>query len=265
MMALLSLILVLSLSLVITRIATLILIHTGVSRGLAKFQARSAFTGVGYTTEESEKIVSHPVRRRVVMLLMLMGNAGIVTSVTSLMLTFVHPNSQPNWWLNAALILAGVGLLWFIARSPWMDKAISRVTVWFLHRWTRLDVRDYISLMRLAGEYQVSEMQVNEGDWMADRTLAELGLRREGITVLGIQRDHGRYIGSPTGRYYIRPGDVLLLYGRTSVLSALDERRAGVGGELAHQEAVSTQHDVVQHEETEDQQEAPLDKPNVKQ
>lgn len=265
MMALLSLILVLSLSLVVTRIATLILTHTGVSRGLAKFQARSAFTGVGYTTEESEKIVAHPVRRRVVMLLMLLGNAGIVTSIASLMLTFVHPDSQPNWWLNVALILAGVGLLWFLARSPWMDKAISHVTVWFLHRWTQLDVRDYISLMRLAGEYQISEMQVNKGDWMADRTLSELGLRREGITVLGIQRDNGRYIGSPTGRYYLRPNDVLLLYGRTSVLSALDERRAGIGGELAHQEAISTQTDVVQNEAAEDQRSAPANKPNVKQ
>jgi len=265
MMALLSLILVLCLSLVITRIATLILIHTGLSRGLAKFQARSAFTGVGYTTEEAEKIVAHPVRRRVVMLLMLMGNAGIVTSVASLMLTFVHPNSTPNWWLNAALILVGVGLLWFIARSPWMDAAISWLTVWFLQRWTKLDVRDYISLMRLAGEYQISEMQVNQDDWMADRTLSELGLRREGITVLGIQRDNGRYVGSPTGRYYVRPGDILLLYGRTSMLSSLDERRAGLGGELAHQAAVSNQYDVVKSEEAIDQQDAPADKPNVKQ
>ena len=41
---------VLSLSLVITRITTIALIHTGLSHKAARFQARSAFTGTGYTT-----------------------------------------------------------------------------------------------------------------------------------------------------------------------------------------------------------------------
>lgn len=87
-------------------------------------------------------------------------------------------------------------------------------------------------------------MQVEEDDWMADHTLAELSLHDEGISVLGIRRDDGRYIGSPTGRYYIRPNDVLLLYGRMSALSALDERHAGPGGDQAHQVAISEQQDV---------------------
>lgn len=265
MTALISLILVLALSLLVTRIATLMLIHTGVSRGLATFQARSASTGVGYTTEEAEKIMSHPVRRRIVMLLMLLGNVGIVSSIASLMLTFVHPNRQPNGWLNLGLIFGGVVLLWFIARSHWMDKVISKITVWCLQRWTKLDVRDYVSLLHLAGEYQVSEMQINEDDWMADQTLGDLGLKDEGITVLAIQRDGGRYIGSPTGSYYIRPGDVLLLYGRRSALSELDERTTGPGGDRAHAAAVSEQRSRVRNEQQEDQDEAEIDSPHVKQ
>lgn len=44
----------------ITRIATIALTHTGLSRQTARFQARSAFTVVGYTTSESEKLVNHP-------------------------------------------------------------------------------------------------------------------------------------------------------------------------------------------------------------
>jgi len=263
-MALISLILVLAMSLLITRIATMILIHTGISRGLAKFQARSAFTGVGYTTEEAEKMVSHPVRRRVVMLLMLLGNAGIVTSISSLMLAFIHPNRTPNWWLRLAWSGIGVAVLWFLAQSRWMDRRLARVTLWCLERWTHLDVRDYVSLLHLAGEYRVSEMQVRPDDWMADRTLAQLGLREEGITVLGIQRESGRYIGSPTGHFYVRAHDILLLYGRTSALTSLDERRAGIGGELAHQEAIAEQTSVLRHEEEVDQADAPPQEPHVK-
>jgi len=47
------------------------------------------FTGVGFTTSESEKVVSHPVRRRILLMLMLLGNAGIVTAVSSLIVSFV--------------------------------------------------------------------------------------------------------------------------------------------------------------------------------
>lgn len=60
MIAILSLLAVLIVSLLITRIATVALTLTGLPRELARFQARSAFTGVGFTTSETEKVVNHP-------------------------------------------------------------------------------------------------------------------------------------------------------------------------------------------------------------
>jgi hypothetical protein len=95
MLAAISLLVVLSLSILITRIATVALAHTGLSQETARFQARSAFTGVGFTTTEAESVDNHPVRRRILMLLMLLGNAGIVTAVASMMLTFVT-NDESN-------------------------------------------------------------------------------------------------------------------------------------------------------------------------
>jgi len=55
MLSIISLLMVLTLSILVTRIATVVLTHTGLARESAKFQARSAFTGVGFTTTESEK------------------------------------------------------------------------------------------------------------------------------------------------------------------------------------------------------------------
>jgi len=93
MVAISSLLLVLVFSLLITRIATIALTYTGLSRQSAKFQARSAFTGVGFTTSESEKVVNHPVRRRILLLMMLVGNAGIVTVIATFILGFIQlPN-----------------------------------------------------------------------------------------------------------------------------------------------------------------------------
>ena len=71
--ALVSLLVTIALSLLITHIASMALTMTGLSRDLAKFQARSAFTGVGFTTNEAEKVVAHPVRRRILMLLAAVG------------------------------------------------------------------------------------------------------------------------------------------------------------------------------------------------
>lgn len=52
------------LSLQLTRIATGVLIATGVPPTSTAFQARSAFSGAGFTTTESENVVNHPVRRQ---------------------------------------------------------------------------------------------------------------------------------------------------------------------------------------------------------
>ena len=72
MLSIISLLVVLTLSILVTRIATVALTYTGLSRESARFQARSAFTGVGFTTNESEKVVNHPLRRKILMLLMLL-------------------------------------------------------------------------------------------------------------------------------------------------------------------------------------------------
>jgi hypothetical protein len=242
--AIASLLVVLVLSLLVTRIATVALTHTGLSREVARFQARSAFSGVGFTTSEAERVVQHPVRRRILMLLMLFGNAGIVTAVASLMLTFIS-TGESGRWMPLVFLGAGLAVLWTVASSNWVDRRLSQLITAALKRWTDLDVRDYAHLLQLAGDYGVVEMQVESEDWLADKTLAEANLSQEGVLVLGIQRADGSYTGAPTGRTVIYPADTLILYGQSSALADLDSRRAGIGGTLAHQEAVARQEEGV--------------------
>ena len=93
MVAILTLLVTLTATLVITRIATVALMVTGLSREAARFQARSALTGVGFTTLESEKVTNHPVRRHIIMILMLTGNVGIVTVLA----TFRAHGARAQW------------------------------------------------------------------------------------------------------------------------------------------------------------------------
>jgi hypothetical protein len=251
MIALLSLLLILTLSILITRVATIALIHTGLSQQAARFQARSAFTGVGYTTRESEKVVNHPVRRRILMLLMLSGNAGIVTAITSMMLTFVGDERMADQTLKAVLLALGVGALWAATQSKWLDRHLSRIIQRMLKRWTTLDVRDYASLFHLGGDYRVIELRVEKDDWLADHKLRDLNLPDEGVLVLGIQHADGTYTGIPGGDTTFQEGQILLMYGRGETIKSIDARRRGVGGAMAHQAAVAEQIEVSRREEEE--------------
>jgi hypothetical protein len=240
MAALVSVFAVLGISVVVTRVGATALIHTGLAHDIARFQARSAFLGVGFTTAESEAIVNHPVRRRIASALILLGNVGIVSAGASLVLSFTRATGTQAAE-RAAVLAAGLAVLVALIRSRPVDVAMSRVIAAALRRWTDLDVRDYASLLELDGDYGVMELTVEEGDWLARRTLADAALRDEGIVVLGIHRAGGAYVGAPDGATLIEPGDSLTVYARSHRLCELDERRGGAGGDEAHRDAVAEQ------------------------
>ena len=89
MVALISLFLVLVLSMIVVRLGSVALRMTGMNEGSARFQARSAFTGAGFTTTESEQIMSHPMRRKIVSLLIVGGNVGIVAASSTGILSVI--------------------------------------------------------------------------------------------------------------------------------------------------------------------------------
>jgi len=238
MIAVASVVVVMLVSLLITRVATVALTLTGLSRESARFQARSALSGVGFTTSEAEAVVNHPVRRRVVMLLMLLGSAGIMTVVGTLVLSFANANAAQRGE-RVAVLLAGLLALWLFARSGWVDRRLSSLIARALARLTDLDARDYGALLHLAGGYTVLEIAVRDGDWISDRTLRELALRDEGVVVLGISRVDGRYLGAPRFDTTIRPGDTVVLYGCSPRLTELDRRAAGLEGDQMHERAVA--------------------------
>lgn len=68
------------------------------SRQAAPFQTRSVLTGTGFTTRESESAVDQPVRRHVVLVLVLLGNAGPVAVASSLILGFRGATTAGQGW-----------------------------------------------------------------------------------------------------------------------------------------------------------------------
>jgi hypothetical protein len=232
------LLVVLSISLLVTRLASMALILTGMSKESARFQARSALAGVGFTTRESEMVVTHPVRRRIIMWLMLTGNIGVPTVVATLVVSLITTAQAEHWWRPFLLLVAGLVTIAYAAHSRWIEQHLNRMLALFLKRWTDLDVRDYVALLQLQNGYAVTEMLVEPGDWLDGKTLAAADLSHEGILVLGIQRGGGDYLGTPHAADAIHAGDTLVLYGGGTRLKELDQRKREAGDE-AHLKSVA--------------------------
>lgn len=195
-------------------------------------------------------VVNHPVRRQIVMSLMLLGNLGVATVAATVMVS-VMSTSGSSFRTQVTLLsvlTVGIGFLWFFFTSRWVERHMNRSIAYFLKRFTDLDVRDYVSLLELSRGYAITEMLVDKGDWLADKALASLRLSDEGILVLSIRRAAGVFHGTPRGDDIVRVGDVLILYGDLDDVENLDRRRAGFHGDREHKTSVAEQDEFEEQE-----------------
>ena len=240
-------------TLLVQRIGATALTMTGLSEESAKFQSRSAFCGVGFTTKEAEMITGHPVRRRIVYTLMLVGNIGLATVTATLIASLIQANSEPDIKVQIfrfATLTLGLGTLWIIATNRWVEKQHNRIVSWALKTFTKLDVSDVVSIMNLQAGFSVVEISVDPDEWMNNKSLRDLKLTKEGILVLGIRRNDGTFLGAPRADARIVSGDILVMYGPTERIEELDHRKADRSGEEAHLAAIH-QHDIEKQHQTE--------------
>lgn len=203
MISVLSLLIVIALSMLVIRIGSIALVMTGLSEEVAKFQSLSAFSGTGFTTTESESILNVPIRRRIITMLIRLGSVGVVTSISTLLLSFLGAGQATS---ERILVLAvGVACLWFLSRNKAFNRILTPIIEKLLSRYTSLDLRDYVSLLHLREDYRIAEIDIREYSWLANQTLQDLDLVEEGVLVLGVKRTGEEYIGVPPADLRLRP------------------------------------------------------------
>lgn len=221
-MAVALLLIILAASFVVVRLGAVAFELTGLPWEQAKFQALSAYTNSGFTTRESEDVVSHPVRRRIASYLIIAGNAGLVTTVASLAGSLVTP-----YWLgsvrNLAIIVVGASVIVILARRPGLSQRLRTLIRRWLGRRFQLEVVPNPSeLLRLDEGYSLSRVELRPGSRAVERSLAELGLKDKTLQVLAIERGEA-FIPVPDGKDRLLAGDQLIVYGaRSSVQKTFD-------------------------------------------
>lgn len=249
MIPIITLLVVLALALLMAMVATRALVHTGLSLETARFQAWSALSGVGFTTREAESVVNHPVRRRLVMILMLVGNVGIVTVVSSFILAFIQDgDTAVDTLRKVGVLFLGVIGMFLFAKSRWIDRRMKGLIDRALEQYTAYGNRDFESLIELTSDYRVAELYIQPGSWLAGQTLRTSGLRKEGLQVLGIRREDATWVGETTPDTPMFAGDNLIVYGRLPELEAIDHRRQGSEGDVEHELAMDQRSRRLEHD-----------------
>lgn len=221
--AAISLFVILTISVVVVRIAAVALRLTGVPANVARFQARSAFTGSGFTTSESESIVNHPIRRRLIGLLMLYGNIGLVTVMATFIVSFVATgNSMVAVSQQLVWLLAALGLLWLLALNPYADRVMCKSIGWLLHRMTPLGQPGPKELLQIGGKYSVVEYAVLSNNKLNNSTISDMRVEQSAILILGITHVDGSYSSAPEPQTQLVAGDRVAVYGSKDEHCLLD-------------------------------------------
>lgn len=106
--------LVVFVSFLVVRAASIALMMTGMDENRARFQALSAFSGTGFTTKEAESVVNNPLRRRIITWLMILGNAGIVTVIVTTTSSLVTSKGY-RLPINVVILLLGIYVIYKVA------------------------------------------------------------------------------------------------------------------------------------------------------
>ena len=227
MVPLIALLIIVVIALLVVQLAANALTLTGMSRSAAQFQAASAFFGVGFTTKEAEMVVEHPVRRRIVLHLIVAGNIGLTSALATLVLTLMQNNdAEAGFWLMAGLLVAGTIGFGLFLNFKWIKQPLDALMTKLLMRAGLMHALDYEVLLHVDEGFLVSEVEMEQGHSYAGKTLAESRPSDAGIVVLGIHRADGKFTGAPDKDAVLNVNDVVMVYGSEDAVKKF--RDAGV-------------------------------------
>ena len=208
MVAALALLSLLIVSLTVVRIGGTALRLTGMSLDSARFQSISALTGTGFTTQEAETAMHHPLRRRVLIALMFTGHLGVVSLASAVILGVSTAQEGSVAWTILYMLLA-VLVICAVAMSDALDAFICRAISKVLTRFGWFDDSQHLIITELPDGAQIAE-HVARHDCNIDAPAL-------GLTILRMNDEPSR-----SGLLHLTAGDRVLCFGSPTAHLALN-------------------------------------------
>lgn len=228
-------VIVLIASFVIVRVGAIAFQLTGLEWSLAKFQALSCFSGTGFTTREAELITGNNRRRRIASVLMVLGNAGLVTLIATVASALNPQNTLLGWlsesflpfvppwlvlWVNMGIIvLALVGVFKLFLNT----KFTRPLTNYIRKKIIRKEFFSPVCFEEMSvfpDGYSLTRIRVDADSPLAGRSLAESALSKRGIMIVAVLFDD-QTLPLPAADTQIKPGYELVALGKTDSLRSI--------------------------------------------
>ena len=211
-------VLIMFISFLVVRGASIALMMTGMDSKRAGFQALSAFSGTGFTTKEAELVVNYPQRRRIISWLMILGNAGIATVIVTSTSSIIISGSTR--WSIVIPILAAAGFgLYMLTTHKGFGRRWERFVERRIAKSRLVEESTTEDLMHLMEGYGLIQVIVTKDSPFVGANLADvrLDLRASELLVLGIERGR-HWLPIPKADELIEEKDKLVVYGQLNLL-----------------------------------------------
>lgn len=201
---------------IMTEIFTILFQLTGIAREKARTQVISLLTNSGFTTTESEIIMSSKKRRRIARVTMMFGYCFAVIIVSIMVNVFLSMNTYEVTNLLGTVSLMGILVILYICTmrlkkvrhgfNSIIEKLGNRVM--YGKKSNALVLIDMVSTKAM-----VQIMVRNVPSFLQGTPLSESNLKQEyNIQILYIERN-GELLDVVDGETIIRPKDILCLFG----------------------------------------------------
>ena len=216
---------------IISELFAMLFRFTGLPDEKARFQVISLLTGCGFTTHESELLLTNRSRRRLARITMLFGYVFNITIVSMMINVLLSINLSVISNLFSILIpmLAAVIIITFM-RVPkiraWGDRVIERLA----GRLTRRESANSVLLLDYLGEDSIAQVTLAEvPEVFRGLPLAKIGLRpKHNIMVMLIEKPNQKAV--PAGaNTVIEAGDKLTVFGDYKTIAAVFEAKERFG------------------------------------
>ena len=220
---LIPLIIVIFIAYIVIKAGAFALMMTGLDEKKAQFQALSAFTTTGFTTRDAELVVKNEQRRRIIMVLMILGKVGLISVISTLILPFTQGELYSVPIKLGILALSILLLIKFLPHPKVANWIRKRVAKSLSVRWG-VEKETVEEILHITEDYGIAKVTVGENSPLIGVSISTTDFTQKEILILSIERE-GSSIVLPKAEDIIKRGDRLVCYGKLKSIREVGEKK----------------------------------------
>ncbi|KMY53142.1 hypothetical protein AC623_03385 [Bacillus sp. FJAT-27231] len=186
---------------------------TGLETAVSRYQVISMLTNTGFTTDEAQLIMDHPVRRRLSMFLILFGAFSLAVVISSI--TNILSNDLRLKELMIINVILLVMLL--IGKTPFIRERLKKKLNHEMEKKLEISELPIKDALYLDENDLVTDIVIKEDSKFIDKKASDLVERGEDISILFIKRGKVN-IRNRLDEEKIQEGDQLFIYGNQEAI-----------------------------------------------